>query len=199
MDLARGMDPSEFAVASASLRVRVIVAEPGPWCLEGFMTSEPGHLGLLVLNGLVMRTVEVGGRNWVDLLDCGNVLRPWDPLDDHAGPLEIDTSWTVVAPTRLAVLDHRFAAVAARWPVLMERLLIRSLCHSRWLATLLAINSRPRVDERLLLLFRHLAARFGRVTPDGIVVEVPLTHELLSQIVAVQRQSVSLALSALAK
>ncbi len=146
-----------------------------------------------------MRAVEVGGRSWVDLLDRGNVLRPWDPLDDHAGPLALESSWTVILSTRLAVLDHRFATEASRWPTLMEALLTRSLRHSRWLATFLAINSRPRVEERLLLLFQHLAARFGRVTQDGIVVNLPLTHELLSKMVSVQRQSVSLALSELDK
>lgn len=81
----------------------------------------------------------------------------------------------------------------------MERLLARSLRHSRWRAALLAINSRPRVDERLLMLFRYLATRFERVTPDGVVVDLPLTYELLSQMAAVQRQSVRLALSAMAK
>jgi hypothetical protein len=55
----------------------------------------------------------------------------------------------------------------------MERLLARSLRHSRWRAALLAINSRPRVDERLLMLFRYLATRFERVTPDGVVVDLP--------------------------
>lgn len=199
VDLASGIAPSEHAVACANLHARVVTVEPGPWGLEGFMTSEPGHLGLLVLEGLVMRTVEVCGRSWVDLLDRGNILRPWDPLDDHAGLLDVNSSWTVVLSTRLAVLDCRFAAAAARWPVLMEGLLNRSLRHSRWLATLLAINSRPRVEDRLLLLFRHLAARFGRVTPGGVVVDLPVTHELLSQMVAAQRQSVSAALSALAK
>jgi hypothetical protein len=48
------------------------------------------------------------------LLDYGNVLRSWDPLDDHAELPAVDSSWTVVASTRLAVLDHRFAAVTAR-------------------------------------------------------------------------------------
>lgn len=196
-DLARGLEPAEREVARTRVLAPAVALEPGPWRLEGLMSSEPGHLGLLVLEGLIMRTACVEGRQWVDLLDAGNVVRPWDPLEDHDGLLSVEASWTVVGPTRVAVLDRRFSLAATRWPALMEALLRRSLSHSRWLATLLAINSRPRVDERLVMLFRHLASRFGRVTAHGILVELALTHEVLSQMVAVQRPSVSLALTEL--
>ena len=50
------------------------------------------------------------------------------------------------------------------------------------------------VETRLLVLFWHLAERWGRVTPDGISVRLRLPHELLGQLVGCQRASVTTAL-----
>jgi CRP/FNR family transcriptional regulator, cyclic AMP receptor protein len=51
---------------------------------------------------------------------------------------------------------------------------------------------------RLLLTLWHLADRWGRVTPDGVVLRLPLTHQLLAQLTCLQRPTVSSALSQLA-
>lgn len=42
-----------------------------------------------------------------------------------------------------------------------------------------AINAVPRVEERLELTLWRLGDRFGRVTPEGILLRLGLTHELL--------------------
>jgi CRP/FNR family cyclic AMP-dependent transcriptional regulator len=39
----------------------------------------------------------------------------------------------------------------------------------------------------------QLAYRFGRVTPDGILMQLPISHSQLADIVAAQRPSVSTA------
>lgn len=198
-DLGEGLDPAERETAAGDLRVRVVTADQGPWLFGGIVAEEPGDLGLLVLGGFVVRTANIEGRRWADLLDQGDILRPWDPPDYGGALLDTHPEWTVLAGLRLAVLDRRFAAAAGQWPAVVENLLVRSLRHSRWLAALLAINSRPRVDERLHMLFHQLAGRWGRVTPDGILVNLPLTHELLSNIVCAQRPSVTSALTLLAE
>ena len=51
------------------------------------------------------------------------------------------------------------------------------------------------VETRLLILFWHLAERWGRVTPDGIVIGVQLSHEMLGHLVGCRRASVTTALA----
>ena len=58
----------------------------------------------------------------------------------------------------------------------------------------MAIAHYPRVDLRLLMLMWHLADRWGRVTPQGIRIPLRLTHELLADLVASRRPSVTSAL-----
>lgn len=55
----------------------------------------------------------------------------------------------------------------------------------------------PRLSTRLHLLLWHLADRFGRVLTKGVVLPLPLSHELLAQLVGAQRPSVSRALKEL--
>ena len=50
-------------------------------------------------------------------------------------------------------------------------------------AVALAIAHHPRVEDRLLLTLWHLAERWGKVTPDGIVVPLPLAHRRLADLV----------------
>ena len=67
------------------------------------------------------------------------------------------------------------------------------------LATNQATSHLTRVDARLELLFWGLADRWGRVGPDGVVLELPLTHQVLGRLVGAQRPSVTTALSDLAR
>ena len=94
---------------------------------------------------------------------------------------------------QLAVLDGlrpHARRVAAGDVVLLERALRRTLRMSVHQA-LLQLSP---VETRLLVLFWHLAERWGRVTPDGICVRLRLSHELLGQLVGCRRASVTTAL-----
>lgn len=62
---------------------------------------------------------------------------------------------------------------------------------ARHFAINMAIAHYPRTDRRLLLLLWHLAHRWGRVMPDGIHLPLRLTHDLLSDLVASRRPSVT--------
>jgi CRP/FNR family cyclic AMP-dependent transcriptional regulator len=64
---------------------------------------------------------------------------------------------------------------------------------------MMAIAQQPRMDQRIWLLFWELADRHGKVHPDGIHLELRLTHELISNLVAGRRPSVSSALGRLAE
>jgi hypothetical protein len=54
------------------------------------------------------------------------------------------------------------------------------------------------VDRRLTALFWHLADRWGRVSINGVIVPLALTHRMLGQLVGARRPTVSTALSKLA-
>jgi CRP/FNR family transcriptional regulator, cyclic AMP receptor protein len=51
----------------------------------------------------------------------------------------------------------------------------------------------------LLTLFWHLAERWGRVTPDGVLLPLTLSHRMLGQLVGARRPTVSTALGALTR
>ena len=55
------------------------------------------------------------------------------------------------------------------------------------------------MDRRLKALFWHLAERWGRVSGDGVIVPLALTHRILGQLVGARRPTVSTALSELAE
>ena len=60
-----------------------------------------------------------------------------------------------------------------------------------------AVSQLPRVDERLLAMLWLLAERWGRVGPDGVVVELALTHELLGRLIGARRPTVTMAVGQL--
>jgi CRP/FNR family transcriptional regulator, cyclic AMP receptor protein len=49
------------------------------------------------------------------------------------------------------------------------------------------------------MILWHFAERWGRVTPDGVVLRLHLTHDLLAGIVGARRPPVTSALSSLAQ
>ena len=73
----------------------------------------------------------------------------------------------------------------------------RAMQRARDLTVRLSIAQFSRVDDRLTLLLWHLAERWGRVQSDGVLVRLPLTHEMLSQLIAVRRPSVTVGLGEL--
>ncbi len=62
----------------------------------------------------------------------------------------------------------------------------------------LAMLHLPRVEDRLIALFADLAERFGRMPTDGMLIDLPLTHDVIGQLVGSRRSTVTLALQRLA-
>jgi CRP-like cAMP-binding protein len=114
-------------------------------------------------------------------------------------PVEESLLWRVVRPTRVAFLDRRFLGSASPWPEVLGAVLTRAVRRAQSLAAHMTISSMTRVEDRLSLLFWHLADRWGRVTPEGVRVELPLTHELLAELVGAQRPTVTSALARLSR
>ncbi len=181
------------------LRRRVAVpklwVDAGPW-VPPERTATGAELGLLVVSGLFVRTVELDGRECPELVGAGDLLRPWDDMERT---LDHRTSWTALARGELAVLDGRFASVIARWPSVIDDVLARLTERSRSLAFQLAIVHVRYADLRLHMLFWHLADRWGRVTRDGVHLPLPLTHEMLAQLACMRRPTASSALQRLVR
>ena len=198
-DLAEGLSPEEEADARRHVVAVLEDLPAGPWEPTRAFTLDPAYIGLLVVDGTLSRDVELGGRRCSELLGPGDLLRPWEFDEGEESSVPSESAWSVLEPTRVAVLDRRFAIVACRWPELVARLIGRTLRRSRWLAILLTISSMPRVDARVQALLWHLADRWGHVTLDGVVVPARLTHDMIGRLVGAHRPSVTTALSELAR
>lgn len=197
-DLAAGLDPEQARIALHRVHAPVEVFEAGATPQFG----EPGEpvpaVGLLVLDGLMLRTLTIGDRRSTELVGSSDLLRPWQ-RDDQDGLLPCRADWRVLERTRVAVLDEPFATCIAPWPQIWSALVGRALRRSRSQAIATTLSHMTRVDQRLVLLFWHFAERWGRVRGDGIVVRLPLTHEALGALVGARRPSVTTALSQLAR
>jgi CRP/FNR family transcriptional regulator, cyclic AMP receptor protein len=197
-DLADAIDP-----ALASRAVREIVAATvrvprGAWDPDGSGARIGAGIGLLVLQGRLLRSVGVDGRFGAELLGDGDLLRPWQG-EDAIRTLGQITRWRVLQPSRLAVLDEEAARRLAAYPQVTGRLVARALERSRHLSVNMAIVHQARVTIRLHMLFWHLADRWGRVRREGIVLPMHLTHSVLADLVAARRPTVSTSLSELSR
>jgi len=193
-DLAEAIPVAQRARAVEELVAEEGRAPVGEW--TGLPAAFDG-LGLLVLDGLLLRRVSVAGRVGSELLGEGDVLRPWQ--EDEPAMLPRTAGWRVLEPVRFARLDETFTQMLATYPALGCRLFGRAIARSRHLAVTLAIVHQARVDVRLHMLFWHLAARWGRVRADGVALPLRLTHAMLAELIAARRPTVTSALTDLAK
>jgi len=196
-DLFAALPPRGLLDARARAVAPVIRLERGPWSANVTdIYDQDNCLGLLVLDGLLIHSVVVVHEARSEIVGPGDVLRPWQQFREVAS-VPFAAHWDVAHTARLAVLDNRFLAFAARWPKLISAILERSVRRSHWLSLQLAITDLRRVDDRLILFFWHLADRWGRMGPDGVTVPLPVTHDVLAQLVCAQRPTVTSALKRL--
>jgi hypothetical protein len=191
---ARDIPCRDRALAERVLVLPRLALAAGPWSAPPRDAWPAPTVGLLLTAGIAARHVMLGERVATQLLGPGDVLDPWGPTWEL---LPSGVSWSMQEPVTAVVLDGRFATAARRWPSLATVVQERLLALSDRLATHLAICQLPRVEQRILALLWHLAERFGRVGPDGIVLSLGLTHRLIGQLVGAQRPTVSLAMGAL--
>ncbi len=197
-DFGELLAPAALEEARRRATARVVVVSEGGWqSLLGGAGGEHLH-GFLVVDGLIVRTVEVCGRRCAELIGPGDLVRPWQ-WDDEGSHVHAEIAWTVLEPARLALIDGELVTRIAPWPELGVELFTRGIRRAHHLGVALAIAYHQRVDERLLLTLWHLAERYGRVHPDGIVVPLPLVHNRLALLVGAYRPSVTAALGGLTR
>ena len=196
-DLFAELPQRAWRDAHASAIVPALRLDAGRWNGTVPGTDDfTGHLGLLLVEGLLVRTVVVGRQARSEVLGPGDLFRPWE-RDDEDSSTPVQTRWTVAESARIAVLDPAFLNWSCQWPTIMSTLVGRLLRRSTSLALQLAITDGRRVDERLLLLLWHLADRWGRVRPDGVLVPLRVTHDTLAELAGAQRPTVTSALARL--
>ncbi len=193
-ELGDGFADGDRCAVRHSTPVQTVSVAPGPWS-PSELVADGGAVGFLLAEGAIVRDVLIAGSIASDLLGPGDVASLGD---DDAALVPTKVCWTASTPSRVAVLDAHLLASLETWPEVTARLLARATRQTSTLALQRAISQLPRVDQRLLALFWHLAERWGRVGRDGIVVRLALTHETLGRMVGARRPTVSLALKELA-
>lgn len=194
-DLAARLPADEAVRATRVVRARWIELRPGAWRTACGLAAR-AVMGVLIVDGLVCRSVTVGTERSSEVLGAGDVLRPW--AGDPSLTIEATVEYEVLAHTTAALLDRDFVRSIAPWPELSVELMDRALRRARALSVLNATTHIKRTDARLLALFWQLADRWGRVRPDGIVVPINLKHATLAALVGAQRPSVTTALGRMA-
>ena len=190
-ELALRIPPSRLFDARRRLVAEMKALSPG-FC-DVPEDDEPMHLGYLILDGLIARDVVLAGHVSTELLGEGDVMQPSLPGADEA-LIHYRVYWHVLAPTRLAVLDPEFARSLVHWPQVIAAILERANRRALKMSIHQALLQLSPVETRLLVLFWHLAERWGQITPNGVRLPLGLTHQLLGQLVGCQRASVTTAL-----
>jgi CRP-like cAMP-binding protein len=193
-ELAEHLGPEQAPAAHAQLSAPVVQVPRGRWVPADLAGRAGRPFGAIVISGLMTRHVDIGGHPGLDLYGPGDLV-PAREL--RRATLPAGESWRMVAGGSIAVLDDRFLVAARRWPRLVSGLLEKAQDQHDRLLVQLVVAEQPRVEDRLLLLFWHLSDRYGRVTPDGIVLPLDLTHEALGQLIGARRPTVTLALKLL--
>lgn len=209
-EFGAGLTAEESRLATKYLLARTTTLHPGEWDVARDCPPQSRRaLGMLVIDGLLARRVHVSAGSAVsgersvpfgsslELLGSGDVARPWDPDDQPEDGL-CTTTWSALRTTEVAWLDDEFAQVAARWPEIVAQLVRRAMQRAGNLARHLAISHIVGIESRVLLLLAYMSERWGRVTPDGVLIPVPLTNEMLGTIIGARPPSVSTALRKLA-
>ena len=195
-DLARTLDPRRLREAAQRLYARAIDIPRGRWVPGSGLIQGSRPIGLLLVDGLMVREASVDEHPSAELLGPGDFLRAWED-EDHEELLPRSIEWMALTATRVAIIDHAFAVRAAQWPEVFASLLDRAARRAERLVVLQAIAHLTRVDDRLLALLWCLAERWGRVVPDGVLVSLRLSHRTLAGMVGARRPSVTTALGQL--
>jgi CRP-like cAMP-binding protein len=195
-ELAQSVGEERRLLAERACVATAVALQRGRWSAATYAQEASAGFGLLVLKGLISGRVGRSGGYGAELLGPGDLLRPL-PRSSARASVPFDSNWSVIHPARVAVLGPQFVERIAPYPELAGVLIGRALLRTRRLAVIMAIVHYPRIDTRIHMLFWHLAARWGHVTPDGTVLPLPITHALLAEMIGSRRPTVTKALAQL--
>ena len=197
-DLGAELSADDREQVARQLVLPTLTLEPGPWDVEHLdrvQGVEGDAYGLLLLTGMIAIRVAIAGRT------CTRLILPQELLlldGTEEDTLPTRWSWSAVEPATLAVLDRRLLLAGSRWPGLMAAIIKRSALQVRQGLLQQSISQLPRVEDRLLALMWSIADRRGIVRGEQIWIPLPVTHEILAQLIGARRPTVSLGLKKLA-
>jgi CRP/FNR family transcriptional regulator, cyclic AMP receptor protein len=194
-DIAETLAPEERQVAERLLSAPLLTARDA--ALPAVLAAEcEAAFGFLVVEGAVLKETILGTISALEVLGPGDVLAP--PLTRiRQLDFRAVSRYVALGDVSIAALGVRFTRVAARWPQISTFLHARLGEQTHHASMNLAMLHLPRAQDRIIALFTDLGERFGRVTADGIVIDLPLTHDLVGRLIGSRRPTVSLALQTL--
>lgn len=194
-DLAEGL-PAEQLIEARELLVAGVVSlrSHRRYRFESEAPESP-CFGYLLLEGTLIRELTLGGRTSAELLGPGDLIRPGAAFPPEGARTR--ETWTALEETRAAVLDRHFIAKIQRYPGILIALMDRLFIRAKTLGFHMTVCSLPRIDQRLMVMFRHLADRRGKVTPAGIRIPLTLRHSTLAALVGARRPATTTALGSL--
>jgi CRP/FNR family transcriptional regulator, cyclic AMP receptor protein len=149
---------------------------------------------VVIADGMLARTLALGSHAGLQLLGPGDLIsRP----GENGSDLVVQTGLLARGLVRYATLDDRALALIQRFPRLHEGWQMRVDDQQQRLIAQLLICQLPRIEDRVLAMMWLLAETWGRVTQNGTVLAVKLTHDMIGLLVGARRPTVTLALSAL--
>lgn len=194
-ELAERLDERQRAEARTRAIVAVADLPAGAWSPRTMVDTTSRPFAIMVTDGLLLREMLLAGSTATELLGPCDIVAA-TPAEDAL--LVSDVRWSVPETAQIAILDDRLLQILRAWPGVGRVLLDRSAKREAGLSMHRAIAQLPRVDQRLLAFFAHLAERWGRVAASGVVMPLHLTHETLGRLIGARRPTVSLALKDLA-
>ncbi|HET6550159.1 MAG TPA: Crp/Fnr family transcriptional regulator [Solirubrobacter sp.] len=197
-DLGQLLPDDRRGAAERELRVRVTTFPIGEWDGARLADADPAHVGLLLADGVLAREVLLGDTVSTELLGPGDIVRPWH-IEGPPQLLAVTIRWNALSPIRLGLIDRRTAAALGRFPEITAVIVDRLSDRAQRLTITQAISQLNRVDRRLLALFWHFAERWGRVSREGIVLPLVMSHRLIGELIGARRPTVSTALAELAR
>jgi CRP/FNR family transcriptional regulator, cyclic AMP receptor protein len=192
----RAIGPEDHDAARQALMVPVLSSDAGVIPVVDVARATGHPAALLLVEGLVLRRTRLSERAACEILGRGDILSVSGSEDGSS--LGVVAEHTVYRRATVAVLGDRFWHAARRWPGLHDMIHAQLAAQILRASRNLAILHLSRVDDRLKAVFVDLADRWGRVTVDGVVLDLELTHDLLGQLAGARRPTVSLALGELA-
>lgn len=192
-ELGRALASERLAEARERAVVTMVRLPRGRWSLGALVDRCP--YGVLVLDGLLSREVALGDTVSMQLLGRGDLTHPSDDAGETL--ISVAVEWHVLEPCSIALLDERFLLAVRRWPEIVAALFERVATQAERMGTQRALCQLPRVEDRIHALLWFLAERWGRITPQGVIVPLRLTHDALGRLVGAKRPTVSLAVKSL--
>ncbi len=190
--LAPGLS-AERLLAAARLAVGPVL-RMSSGRLERDPLAGSGATAALVVEGLATCTSRLEGARNAELLAPGDIVgRP--ELEDSSVGSMVGLEWRVLSSGwTLVLLGPEVGQATARFPELARGLVARTARRTELMRTQTLIAQVRRLDRGIELLLWLLADRHGKVGAEGIRLELPLTHQLIAELLGAQRPSVSVAM-----